>query len=61
MSNEPLAPGRRQLIGTAFAAAALPVCAQTQIKTPHDGLLAGEISVDADGFAMPANSRTPQR
>jgi len=42
-----------------FAAAALPVEAQTLISTPDDGLLAGDVSVDVDGFAMPAYRAAP--
>ncbi len=59
MSNENLDTARRSLIGSAFAAAALPICAQTQVKTPHTGLQAGEVTVDIDGFALPVYRAQP--
>lgn len=61
MPNE-LNESRRALMATgasAFAAAALPVEAQTLITTPADGLLAGEVSIDASGFALPAYRAAP--
>lgn len=51
--------GRRTLMATSFAAAALPIEAQTLINTPDDGLLAGEITIDVNGFAMPAYRAAP--
>lgn len=59
MSTEALDAGRRQLLGSAVAVAALPVCAQTLIQTPSTGLLAGEVTVDVDGFAMPVYRAQP--
>ncbi len=41
-----------------FAAAALPVEASV-ITTPAEGLTAGEITIDVNGFAMPAYRATP--
>ena len=49
----------RTTLGTGFAAAVLPVMAQTVVKTPADGLTVGEISIDVDGFAMPAYRAAP--
>jgi carboxymethylenebutenolidase len=47
-------------LGTGFAAAALPVCAQTVIKTDHQGLTAGEVTITAPGgFKMPAYRAAP--
>ena len=46
-------------MATSFAAAALPIEAQTLISTPDDGLLAGEITIDVNGFAMPAYRAAP--
>jgi carboxymethylenebutenolidase len=54
---------RRQFIGravgTGFAAAVLPVAAQTVVKTSADGLLAGEVMIDVQGFKMPAYRAAP--
>jgi carboxymethylenebutenolidase len=44
----------RAALGAGFAAAALPVCAQTAIKTDRTGLVAGEVTIDVAGFKMPA-------
>ena len=49
----------RTTLGTGFAAAVLPVMAQTVVKTPADGLTVGEITIDVDGFAMPAYRAAP--
>jgi carboxymethylenebutenolidase len=49
----------RTALGSGFAAAVLPVMAQTLIKTPTDGLVAGEVTVDVGGFAMPAYRAAP--
>ena len=45
-------------IGTGFAAAVLPVSAQT-IKTSSAGLLTGEVTVPVNGFQMPAYRAAP--
>ncbi|WP_374658401.1 dienelactone hydrolase family protein [Inhella sp.] len=59
MSNELELP-RRGLLASGIALAALPAEA-TQIKTPHDGLLAGEVTVPVGGFSMPAYRAQPAR
>jgi carboxymethylenebutenolidase len=46
-------------IGVGYAASVVPVMAQTAIKTPADGLTAGEISIDVAGFKMPAYRAAP--
>lgn len=46
-------------IGVGYAASVLPTLAQTAIKTPADGLLAGDVTIDVQGFAMPAYRAAP--
>lgn len=46
-------------LGVGYVAAAAPVLAQTAIKTPSDGLLAGEVVIDVQGFKMPAYRSAP--
>ena len=46
-------------LGVGYAAAALPIMAQTAIKTSADGLTAGEVTVDVNGFKMPAYRAAP--
>ncbi len=46
-------------IGVGYAASVVPVMAQTAIQTPADGLTAGEVSIDVNGFAMPAYRAAP--
>lgn len=46
-------------IGVGYAASVLPVMAQTAIKTPSDGLTAGEVTIDVNGFKMPAYRAAP--
>jgi carboxymethylenebutenolidase len=46
-------------VGAGFAAAALPVVAQTVIKTDSDGLTVGEVTIDVKGFKMPAYRAAP--
>ena len=46
-------------IGVGYAAAALPIMAQTAIKTPSDGLTVGEVMVDVNGFKMPVYRAAP--
>lgn len=57
------APNRRSFmargVGTGFAAAVLPVMAQTAIKTSSDGLLAGEVTIPVGDFKMPAYRAAP--
>ena len=56
-------PSRRTALkaalGVGYAAAALPVMAQTAIKTSADGLTAGEVSIDVNGFKMSAYRAAP--
>ena len=49
----------RTAVGTGFAAAVLPVMAQTVIKTDSAGLLAGEVTINVGGFKMPAYRAAP--
>lgn len=46
-------------LGVGYAAAALPVMAQTAIKTPADGLVSGEVTINVNGFRMPAYRSAP--
>ncbi len=46
-------------IGVGYAAAAMPIMAQTAIKTPADGLTAGDVVIDVNGFKMPAYRAAP--
>ena len=56
-------PGRRDFVrttlGSGFAAAVLPVSAQTQIKTDSTGLVVGEVSINVGDFRMPAYRAMP--
>jgi carboxymethylenebutenolidase len=62
-----LVPGRdfnrrdfvRTGVGSGFAAAVLPVCAQTQVKTDSQGLDAGEVTIPVGDFKMPAYRAAP--
>jgi carboxymethylenebutenolidase len=64
---ESLVPGQsydrrafvKTALGSAFAAAAMPVMAQT-IKTDFAGLTAGEVTIASGGFNMPAYRAQPQ-
>jgi carboxymethylenebutenolidase len=57
-------PNRRLALQTAlgigYSAAAMPLMAQTAIKTPTDGLRFGEVSIDVQGFKMPAFRAAPK-
>ncbi|MBE2264453.1 MAG: dienelactone hydrolase family protein [Burkholderiaceae bacterium] len=46
-------------LGVGYAASTLPVMAQTAIKTSSDGLTAGEVTIDVNGFKMPAYRAAP--
>ena len=46
-------------LGVGYAAAALPVVAQTAVKTSGDGLVHGEVMIDVAGFKMPAYRAVP--
>jgi len=56
-------PSRRTALkaalGVGYAAAALPIAAQTAIKTSSDGLLAGPITYEVGGFKVPAYRAAP--
>lgn len=62
-----LAPGRdysrrdfvRTTVGSGFAAAVLPVVAQTTIKTDSAGLTVGEVMIPVGDFKMPAYRAAP--
>lgn len=49
----------RTSVGSGFAAAVLPVMAQTVVKTPADGLLVGEVTIDVPGLRLPAYRAAP--
>ena len=40
-------------LGVGYAATAMPIMAQTAIKTPSDGLTSGESIYDVEGFSVP--------
>lgn len=46
-------------LGVGYAASALPLMAQTAIKTSAEGLTAGEVTIDVSGFKMPAYRAAP--
>ena len=46
-------------LGMGYAAAALPVMAQTAIKTSSEGLRTGEITYEVNGFSVPAFYAAP--
>ena len=46
-------------LGVGYAASVSPIMAQTAIKTPSEGLLAGEITIDVNGFKVPAYRAAP--
>jgi carboxymethylenebutenolidase len=49
----------RRAVGTGFAAAVLPVVAQTVVKTDSTGLVAGEVTIPVGDFRMPAYRAAP--
>jgi carboxymethylenebutenolidase len=49
----------RKTVGSGFAAAVLPVAAQTVIQTPSEGLLTGEVMIPVGGFQVPAFRAAP--
>ena len=49
----------RASVGTGFAAAVLPVMAQTVIKTDSAGLLVGEVMIPVGDFKLPAYRAAP--
>ena len=46
-------------LGAGYAASAMPIMAQTAIKTPVTGLVSGEVTIDVNGFKMPAYRSAP--
>ncbi len=46
-------------VGVGYAAAALPVMAQTAVKTSGEGLVHGEVMINVAGFNMPAYRSAP--
>jgi carboxymethylenebutenolidase len=46
-------------LGVGYAAAAMPLAAQTAIKTPSDGLTVGEVTYEVNGFKVPAYRAAP--
>jgi carboxymethylenebutenolidase len=46
-------------VGVGYAAAALPVMAQTAVKTTGEGLVHGEVMINVAGFNMPAYRSAP--
>ena len=61
--TSPTAATRRLALQTAFglgyAAAAAPLIAQTAIKTSGEGLSEGEVTINVNGFQMPAYRSAP--
>lgn len=49
----------RGSVGAGFAAAVLPVSAQTVVKTDADGLTVGEVTIPVGDFRMPAYRAQP--
>jgi carboxymethylenebutenolidase len=49
----------RTSVGSGFAAAVLPVVAQTVIKTDSAGLVSGEVTIPVGDFKMPAYRAAP--
>ena len=47
-------------VGVGFAAAVLPVCAQTMIVTSATGLSAGKVSIEMNGLTVPAYRAQPE-
>jgi carboxymethylenebutenolidase len=57
-------PNRRLALQTAlgigYSAAAMPLMAESEIKTPTNGLSFGEVKIDVQGFKMPAFRAAPK-
>lgn len=47
-------------LGIGYAASAMPLMAQTAIKTSGDGLTEGEVTIEVNGFKMPAYQSAPK-
>ena len=50
----------RVALGVGYAATAMPIMAQTAIKTSSDGLKTGEVSYEVNGFKVPAFFAAPE-
>ena len=63
-SKNESAPTRRLALQTAlglgYAASAMPLIAQTAIQTSSEGLIEGEVTIDVNGFKMPAYRSAPK-
>ena len=63
-SKEESTPTRRLALQTAlglgYAAAAMPLIAQTAIQTSGEGLIEGEVTIDVNGFKLPAVRKQPR-
>jgi carboxymethylenebutenolidase len=46
-------------LGAGFAVSVLPIQGQTMITTPTDGLTVGDVTIDVQGFKMPAFRAAP--
>lgn len=46
-------------LGVGYAASTLPIMAQTAVKTSAEGLTAGEVTIDVNGFKMGAYRAAP--
>jgi carboxymethylenebutenolidase len=49
----------RASVGVGFAAATLPIAAQTQVRTDSAGLVVGEVAIPVGDFKMPAYRAMP--
>jgi carboxymethylenebutenolidase len=49
----------RTSVGVGFAAAALPIQAQSEVRTPSTGLTVGEVTISAGEFKLPAYRAMP--
>lgn len=61
-SNEQGATRRTALkaaLGVGYAATAMPIVAQTAVKTSADGLTVGEVTYEVNGFKVPAYRAAP--
>ncbi|RTQ35406.1 carboxymethylenebutenolidase [Variovorax gossypii] len=50
----------KAVIGVGYAAAVMPVMAQTAVSTPADGLKAGPVKYTVNGFDVPAYAAAPE-
>lgn len=49
----------KMAVGVGYAASVTPIMAQTAVKTSAEGLTAGEVSIEVNGFKMPAYRAAP--